>query len=296
MSRHNQILEIVTCSYRPDLERCSRLCASIDEFVDPTIVHTLLVPRRDREAFTSLENHRRRVLAVEAVVPGRYRQLPFSEKLWIDAWGWPLRGWVMQQLVKLSVSEAVGAELIVFADSDLQFIRPLAKERIFSGGKLRLHRVPCSMNEGRPLRWHARAAELLGESRDYFGSDYVGQLITWRRSNLVALHAHIESVTGRPWHTVFARSLDISEYILYGSFAEHVLGLETAGHFPEATDLCHCCWFDHQAQGLLNGTIEVAPEALALHVQSNLKLTPEHERAVFASALRYGVSRQEEWA
>jgi hypothetical protein len=141
------------------------------------------------------------------------------------------------------------------------------------------------MNEGRHRRWHSRAGTLLGEDCDYFGSDYVGQLISWRRSNLEALHDHIESVQDRPWYEAVSRSLDISEYILYGSFVEHVLGQEQHGHFYESLDLCHCCWFDYQAQDLLTGKSTVAPHALALLVQSNLELAPAQESAVLEAAL-----------
>ena len=120
---------------------------------------------------------------------------------------------------------------------------------------------------------------------DYFGSDYVGQLISWRRSNLVALHRHIEQTQGRAWHVAVSRSLDISEYILYGSFVEHVLGDERNGHFYESVDLCHCCWFDYQAQALLEGSGAVSPHAVALLLQSNLGLAPAQERAVLQAAL-----------
>ncbi len=204
----------------------------------------------------------------------------------MDRRGWPVRGWVMQQLVKLSANRATTAEFLLFADSDLQFLRDFDTRRFYRNGKLRLHRVPDAMNEGRHRRWHTRAGSLLGEQRDYFGSDYVGQLITWRRSNLVALQRHIEKVQRRPWHVAVSRSLDISEYILYGSFVEHVLGDECNGHFYDSTDPCHCCWFDFEARELLDGKRRLAPEAVALLVQSNLGLAPAQEQAVLQAAMQ----------
>lgn len=288
MQGSNETLEIITCSYRPDLERCRRLCASVDRFVPAEIQHTLIVPQRDLAAFSDLANARRRVVAAQEVLPGRYRQLPFAEKYWVDQHGWPVRGWVLQQLVKLSVNRVAEAELLLFADSDLQFIRPLQLERIYRDGRLRLHREPGAMNEGRHLGWHRRAGVLLGEEEGYFGSDYVGQLITWRRSNLEALQRHIEGQTGRPWHLAVGRSFDISEYILYGSFVEHVLGHGDNGHFYEDVDLCHCCWFEHQAQALLDGSESLKAPVIALLVQSNLALSSEAENAVLQSALASG--------
>jgi hypothetical protein len=286
MTADNDRLEIITCSYGPDLQRCQRLCNSIDRFVPRTVRHTVIVPPRDYARFAPLQDSRRRVLTTGDVLPARFTQLPGSEKLWVDRRGWPIRGWVMQQLVKLSANRATNAEYLLFADSDLQFLRDFDTRDFVRDGKLRLHRIPDAMNEGRHRRWHSRAGSLLGEARDYFGSDYVGQLITWRRSNLVALQRHIEKHQRGPWYVAVSRSLDISEYILYGSFVEHVLGEERNGHFYDSDDLCHCCWFDFEARELLEGTRNLAPNALALLVQSNLGLAPQQEHAVLQAALQ----------
>ena len=56
-------------------------------------------------------------------------------------------------------------------------------------------------------------------------------------------------------------------------------------HFYDDVDLCHCCWFDHQAQALLDGRAFVQAPAIALLVQSNLNLSSDHEDAVLRSAL-----------
>ena len=104
MHADNERIEIITCSYRPDLERCRRLCESVERFVSRDVFHTLIVPQRDLALFAPLANGRRRVLAVQQVLPGNFRQLPLGEKWWMDSHGWPVRGWVLQQLVKLSVN------------------------------------------------------------------------------------------------------------------------------------------------------------------------------------------------
>jgi hypothetical protein len=195
-----------------------------------------------------------------------------------------VRGWIMQQLTKLSASAATQAEHLVFVDSDLVFLRPLDADSILRGDRLRLHRVPGDGNRGRHLRWHHRAARLLGETPRYFGSDYIGQLVTWRRSRLVDLQRHVETVQGRPWQECVAVSLEFSEYILYGVFCEAVLGLEASGHFPLETDLCHCCWFVEDAEALVRGRAPLRAGAYALLLQSNLGLTAAEENAVLARA------------
>jgi len=246
--------------------------------------HCIIVPRRDYPLFRKLQSDRRRVVITQDVVPGGFYHLPMAKKMWISPSLRPVRGWIMQQITKLSASFAVDSELILFADSDLEFIRSLNKEVIYSSEQLRLHRIPDAKQEGEHLHWHHRAAWLLGEKPHYFGSDYVGQLITWRRSNLQALHTHIENTHGKPWYQPIAHSLRFSEYILYGAFVEHIVGLEASGHFPCHDDICHCCWLPAQAKSLSDGTVVINHRAQALLLQSNLGLTAKQEDDLFRAA------------
>lgn len=281
---NNESLTIITCSYGPDVQRCRRLCRSIDRYVTDNIEHWLIVPRRDAALFNDLNDGRRRVCFTEDVVPGHFRQLPLTNKLWLSPKGWPVRGWIMQQVTKLSVNYAVDTELLLFADSDLEFIRPLDLELLVQQERLRLHRVPSASSGNPHLHWHVRAAELLGAQPRYFGNDYVGQLITWRRSRLQGLQAHIEAVHGEPWYLPVARSFRFSEYILYGAYVEHVLSPQESGHFHCDDDICHSCWDHDDVENLHKSGGLIGNRALAMLVQSNLGLNFEQEAALFKVA------------
>lgn len=277
---NNETLSIVTCSYAPDAWRCRRLCDSVDRFVPEHIEHCVIVPRRDLSLFSDLQGGRRRLLATEDTVPAGFRQLPFSSRWWLSPEGLPVRGWIMQQITKLSADRAVNSELILFADSDLTFIRPYDETLYYRCGELRLHRIPNEKSQGQHLRWHHRAASLLGEEPRYFGSDYVGQLITWRRSNLMSLQGHLEAFHRSPWHRPVARSLRFSEYVLYGAYVEHVLGQSQSRHFYCEEDACHCCWFAQDAERLGSDNFGINPHAQALLVQSNIGLQAHQEAAL----------------
>lgn len=276
-----ETLAIVTCSYALDEERCRRLCRSVDRFVPTIIEHHLIVPRRDYHLFSDLNSGRRRVSTVEDVVPGKFRQIPFLQKWWIDSKGWPVRGWIMQQITKLSANHAVNAEVILFADSDTAFIRPFDLALFWQQGKVRLHRIPGAKNQGRHLKWHHRAANLLGLKPTYFGSDYIGQMITWRRSVLEGLQAHLTSVHHVPWYQSVARSTHFSEYILYGGYVEKIVGPIKGRHFFCTEDPCHCCWFSEDAEALVNGSVSINPLAQAILLQSNLGMSQCDEEQVF---------------
>lgn len=280
MAAGNESFEIITCFSGSDLERCRRLCDSVDRFVSGDIHHTVIVPPQDYAALEFLQSGRRTLMTSRDVLPASFEQLRGGIKDWLDR-----HNWAMEQLVRLSVTRATDAELLLFADSELQFVRSFETQALYRDGKLRLHRVPTATQDGRQRRWHTRAGALLGDNRDYSGSDYGGQLISWRRSNLVALQQHIEKTHDRPWYASVSRGLDIPGYALYGSFVEHVLGEQGGGHFYESSDLCRCCWFDFQARDLLEGKSSFRPHEVALLLQSKLGLGLLQERAVLDAAL-----------
>ena len=282
-SQSNQ-LALITCSYGPDLKRCKRLCQSVDKFVDSAYEHVLIVPKRDLNKFSALKNDRRRVVSVESIVPDSFIQLPLSNKWWLGAWGVPTRGWVMQQITKLSAGFATNAKTLMFVDSDLQFIRPLDLSLIEQSGRTRLHSIPGDMDYGIHLKWHEKAGELLGCDTSYAGSDYVGQLITWDRETLMAMLSDISSQTGTIWTRAIARSLTVSEYILYGMYVTRVVGLNSSIHFETNKDLCHCCWDSESAQAVSNGTANVDPSAIAVLIQSNLSFSSDEEAALIEKA------------
>lgn len=270
-------LAIVTPSYRPDLERCRTLCASVERFVDPQIEHVLVVPRRDRAAFEPLTNERTRLVTVESILPIAALQLPFQRRWWLTACSMPVRGWILQQLTKLSAVNAVQTDAIMFADSDLVFIRPFTADRVWQDGTLRMHRVPGPPPQPTHERWHRDTGRLMGlPESDWYGADYIGQLITWKCDTVRAMLGHITDTTGKPWARLMANMLHLSEYMLYGIYVEHVL--DGAGHHYVEKDLCHCSWHydiktEEDIDSFFNQALE--PQVCAVLMQSNLKIEPE---------------------
>lgn len=279
----NRQIAFVTCSYGPDFQRCSRLCDSMDEFVDNSFEHVIIVPKRDMNRFSKLTGGRRRVVSVEETVPGFFLQLPFSNKWWLDSQLFPVRGWIMQQITKLGAGFATEADFLIFTDSDLQFIRTFSVDSVVKNGLLRLHRIPGVKNDGVHLKWHHKAGALLGSEQTYAGADYVGQLITWRRDVLMQMLEQIEKTTGKRWYHAVGHSLTFSEYITYGVFAEKILA-QKSGHYYEKRDLCHCCWTPEETAALKARSADIDEQAVALLLQSNLGLTDSQELDLIQTA------------
>lgn len=271
---------LVTPSYAPDFERCRILCESVRRFVHGYHEHLIVVDRQDEALFSQLAGGQTRLLLKERILPGWLRRVPFQRKWWLNLRGLPVRGWILQQIVKLSVAEAIDADLYVFADSDVAFIRPFDLAEVMDAdGRVRLYggpRKPEDLADPRHNAWFAHAEKLFGLAPgSYPQRDYVSQLVTWRRETLTQLTEHIAASRGRRWQAVLANTLDFSEYTLYGIFAEQVLG-ERSGHVHVEQELCYCSWhhrIDTRAD-LLRFLQGVDPEFSAVLIQSNLGMAP----------------------
>lgn len=256
------------------------LCASVDRFVDGDIEHLLLIDRRDVEMFKPLCGERRRIAVAEDALPWWLRhRVPGSKRWWINFRGMPVRNWIMQQVIKLSMPSYTDADVGIFVDSDVVFIRPFSPDQVVQNDRVRLLRQPGAAELPSHVRWHNTARRLLGISGEgYLGADYIGNLITWRRQLVLDLQQHLARLHRCPWQAAVAGSLHFSEYILYGAYVEHVRGLgEPTGHEPYADSLCHCSW-EHaidKADDLDNFFGRLDPRHVAILVQSNLGIGPE---------------------
>src|SRR5664279_4656939 len=129
---------LITISYKGDFDLAGELCTSIDRFAAPGIEHVLVVPRSDISRFARLEAPNRRVVAVEDVLQNGYYRLPTPSRIDVgrlyrrrirEVWRGPsglIRGWIVQQIVKLSAPAITERQVIVFADSDIVLVRPLS--------------------------------------------------------------------------------------------------------------------------------------------------------------------------
>lgn len=275
---------IATPSYSGDFERCRLLCASIDRFVSGQAMHYLLVEDRDLALFKPLAGPRRQVIPETALLPSWLSSWPDPlsfgrRRVWTGPGALarglpPLRGWHAQQLRKLAFPLKSHEDVVLFADSDMIFLRPFEVASLAAAGGVRLYRKPEGIT-GEMTRhrdWCELASRLLGLPEPTFPSaDYINNLVSWRRDNIVAMMARIEQNTGRDWVSAIAANRQFSEYMIYGYFVERVRGLAKAGHWPDAHELCKVYWFDEDVTDLasLRSFEEVLePGQVAVGVQS----------------------------
>ncbi|MFK5986012.1 MAG: DUF6492 family protein [Pseudomonadota bacterium] len=273
-------ISLITPSFAPDFERCKLLCESVDKFVSNYKKHIIIVDRCDYELFKSLENSKTEIVIKEDILPKWLKKIPYAKKWWFSFKTIPVRGWIIQQIVKLSVAEFVDADVYIFADSDMVFIRPFDVNSVIKNDQLRLCSMPRKEEDyidSRKQIWHKYAAIITGMDNSIaLNRDYISQLVCWRRDTLNKLTQHLEQKHNKSWKEMLANSLDFSEYILYGIYAEHLLA-ENSGHYRDVNELCYCSWHQeiHNNNELNDFLINVPQQYNSVLIQSNLNIKTE---------------------
>ena len=278
-------LAIVTTSHKPDFPSFARLHASVLEHTDPSTQHIVAVPGLDVPLFESIGSDRLTVVSERSTLPSRFvpatrlARIPriprgFRIAAINTTRPWPpIRGWILQQMVKLSVVSELEVDVALIIDSDVLLVRSVDESAFQSDGVVRLYRLPDGITPDmtRHLAQRAKARRLLGvaaaESRS---PDYIAGIVSWDPALVRDMLERIEATTGQRWQDCVGQSLDFSEFITYGTY---VMMLAEPGRraFVGDRSLSHSHWGPtpltrDAAQRFVEA---LAPDDLAIHVQSN---------------------------
>jgi len=306
MDRSQPSIGILTCSYRGDAEACRLLCRTIDRFA-PWVEHRLIVPRKDLPLFLPLRGPRREVIAQEELQPGWLMQMPMPPPRWrrllhlprremfLSLRGLPVRGWILQQMLKIAAVRDAAWDVVLHVDSDCVFFRELTREHLVQDGRVRFYRSPGAADMEPHRTWHRAAATLLGlPPQDYFGADYIDSFVVWQKTIVRGLTDRIESVSGRDWWTTLSRTLHFAEYILYGVYADRVM-TEDPGHFATARSLGLSRW----SEGFSDAAAETAflasmgADQVACNIQSTLGLSAADRERLLGDLIAYAAAQGE---
>lgn len=249
----NLTFAFITPSYAPDFQRCKLLCWSIKQFVSSPVKHYIIVERKDLSLFQELADENTVILTKEDILPSWIKRIPFYDKknVWLNLKGhksgnWLIRGWLIQQIVKLAAAEYVEEDVLVFVDSDVAFINNFdVSQLVDEDNNVRLFRVEQSTDLDNEVgkKWKVTAKNLLNVPAEVDCYDfYVHQIVTWRRDNLLQMYKRIETNYNQNWIEVLCGVNHLSEYVLYGVFVSYILG-EESGHYDDHLQkICWCYW------------------------------------------------------
>jgi len=215
------------------------LVESLDR-TSPDVPHYLIVDRRDYLAFKHLVGRKRQLVESEALLGRWIRRLPGRKSLWLSLKAPPVRGWIIQQILKIAAIDAVPEQTLVFCDSDTAFIRHFKYADLLVDGKVGLLDVGFAGHH----KWTVTSRRLLGLSENYKpGSrNHIGNMICWNRNIVETMQRHIEATTGLDWKVALARTVSFSEYMIYGTFVSEVLGYQAVNHAPSSVPLVKPSW------------------------------------------------------
>lgn len=276
-------LVVVTPSHAPDVDSFRRLHSSVLRWSDPGVRHIVAVPELDVPLFRSVGDHRLEVVGYRGLLPREFLQttrlarlpgLPRGYRIGaVNArrpWP-PIRGWILQQIVKLALVSRLEEDVALLIDSDVLAIAPLVESVFRRGDSVRVYRLPHGVENGmlRHRRWLAESARLLGLTAPEADSpDYIAPFNSWPPDLVRAALDRVSQVAGVPWSRAVGSSLEFSEFMLVGSFASAQNDGKT---FASDRSLCHSHWDPRpldlsEARAFVDG---LAPEDLAIHIQSN---------------------------
>ena len=218
-------LEVLTPTYGPDLELCRDLNASVRRFGDD-VLHRIIASPADLRLIRELARDGTELVSREEFIPPFLVASPLNAHLDRRRPWWPVRGWIMQQVVKLEATARSSADVVVVADSDLAFIRPFGLDSFTAATGPEMFRLDDAVHNGmlRHVQWHRVARRLLGLDPTCAPplADYICWPCPWEPQMVRDMLKRVETVHGKPWQRLVAGQRHFSEMILYGVYVDEV--------------------------------------------------------------------------
>ncbi len=263
-------LAIITPSYAADHQRCLLLCDSLDRMATGDFRHYILVADHDQALFAPLESPRRHVIPDSILLPNWLRPMvrPFSgnRRIWWSAMPpvWPMSGWHVQQLRKMLIARHIDEDVMVMADSDSVFVRPFDVDAFVRDGLVRLYARQNGITRdpayAKHAFWVGHAASVLGLPAPALpATDYINNLVSWRRDHALAMLKHIEQSSGRDLAATLGRARTFSEYQIYGAYVDGFTGGN--GHFADPEPLSLTYW---SGEALTEESLRIFVDRLSL--------------------------------
>lgn len=297
MTASEKTVSLLTCSMAADLDIFALLAASVDRHLDSRIRHDVVVPSADIAAFRIFETPNRQIIAQEDVLPVKLLRLPqflellaplkslFRRPLYLTPKGQLVRGWMVQQCLKIGMARQSTETAIMHVDSDVCFFRHLSPEDAFDGEHTRFFRAEGEIDYPMHNPWLNSAADFLGVSvPTKHQAHYVENCILWDTGVAKAMAAQIEDTHSRPLHEVIFAAKSMSEYYVYGLFAE----LFPAGEalLSQEFSFCNSYWPSDESAPVNFDELrrKKHPKHFAMAIQSTHRLDLDARQALYERA------------
>jgi Family of unknown function (DUF6492) len=280
-------MSVVTKSFAPDFELCADLHQSVLDYSPASVHHHIVVPELDLKLFGRLAGPRTHIRCETDLLPRWFVPVPFSNvTVNLGRPFPPVRGWILQQVIKLAAVAASEDDVVLVADSDVEFVRPVTVETFARDSVVRFYRKPRAIDKQLPrhMAWHRAARTLLGlPPAEAPYADYISAMLACDPAIVRRMLARVTTASGRPWTAAITRQLHFSEWTLYGVFVDEVIGA-AANSFASDDPLCLAYWDETplNRDGAVDFLRGVRPTDVAAMISAKSRTPLAVRRAAFA--------------
>ena len=283
----NNKVAIVTQSYKNDFRECVLLCESIDRFAS-SVDHYIFVNDEDEEMFRCLHYGKHRVLKKSLVLPWFLVRVPIKMMghfFYVSPITIPVREWIVQQICKLGIFEAIGDdyEAVFNIDSETVFMKPFDLNMWRKNGKYILYRVKNECEPSHEDYCHAakKLLNLGGSYDDISRYNYMNTPVCFVRDNTEKLLREIaKNYWMHDWKLALCNTYRFSEYYTYGMYTDRVLNMQNhfvVGYhvFPQI-DISECESVDRFKDGIKEVLQDKHAVGLWLQKKSRKRLSDKY--------------------
>jgi len=291
-------ITFITVTYKNDLERFSLLRESIKRFYTGDAKHIVIVPKNDKPLFDKFMKDDDKV---KVVLQNDFVDTYFYPQFWYSALKkifpdqeWRLnklfkkfagvRGWQLQQPIKLSIPAMIKNGKAVILDSDVIFLRSFSDMDF--GTILDNPRTLIQIQDNIFFEEMQKAYKLLklppATSKNYH---YTTMPMIMYPDWIESLQNYIEKIHNKPWQKVLFENGSIHEDCLYGVFIQEILKPDRL--FINKKHLSYMVWDKESLTNFLSGDWQGAPisnsekKPLCVVLQSNLNVSvPEYRSKI----------------
>jgi len=271
-----------TPSYRNDIERVEILRQSINHFVKESLIHYVVVPKQDFFLFKKRFSNEETVIILKQndFVNSQFyaTKLHSLVNYFLPSQSWRLSniagrpGWIIQQIVKLSIPDIVQEDAAIILDSDMFFIKHLSIFDIVTHSKNRvLVRINPLTESGMHRKHITKAREILNISQDDTNFHYMSWPVVWYKDYIVQLQEYLLQIHNKPWQNSLFEAGIISEYSIYGIYLEEVLKPKNLKLIEKPLSIG--IWLKEDFQKFISDDFIVDKDIYCLVVQSNLGIS-----------------------
>ncbi len=194
-------------------------------------------------------------------------------------------GWIIQQIVKLSISDIVYEDVAIILDSDAFFVKHLSIFDVFPQSTSRYLIRRNQLDESSMHRAHiSKSREILNIPQGNTSFHYMSWPVIWYKDYIVQLQEYLSEIHNQHWQNSLFEAGVISEYNLYGIYIEEILKPKNLDIIEKS--LFIGIWDKEDFEKFISNDFSVDKDIFCMVVQSNLGVSVNEYKKQISNFLK----------